>query len=214
MVAASTDKAGVPQRVGEDAIEVLRGAGRECVRIRDFLAITHEGHGAGRFRVADSREQRCAVARSVEPGHDDLPDGLAACDALIVPSVDDPFPQVPLEAMARGRPVVATGRGGSAEYLRDEHNCLLFPADDAESVLAFLDASGQLSEIQVFYRGKTADHYPGPDDLALLWEEQLGTTSPSDDLPGLRRRTYLNGLQTCEVNVSGRSSVVGVAWIT
>ena len=45
-------------------------------------------------------------------GHDDLPDGLAACDALVVPSVEDPYPQVPLEAMAVGLPVVACASGG------------------------------------------------------------------------------------------------------
>ena len=45
-------------------------------------------------------------------GHDDLPKGLAACDALVVPSVDDPYPQVPLEAMAVGLPVVACRSGG------------------------------------------------------------------------------------------------------
>ena len=45
-------------------------------------------------------------------GHDDLPEGLAACDALVVPSVDDPYPQVPLEAMATGLPVVASRSGG------------------------------------------------------------------------------------------------------
>ena len=45
-------------------------------------------------------------------GHDDLPEGLAACDALVVPSVDDPYPQVPLEAMAVGLPVLACRSGG------------------------------------------------------------------------------------------------------
>lgn len=45
-------------------------------------------------------------------GHEDLPEGLAACDALVVPSVDDPYPQVPLEAMAVGLPVVACRSGG------------------------------------------------------------------------------------------------------
>ena len=45
-------------------------------------------------------------------GHSDLPAGLAACDALIVPSVEDPYPQVPLEAMAVGLPVVACRSGG------------------------------------------------------------------------------------------------------
>jgi len=45
-------------------------------------------------------------------GHGDLPEGLGACDALIVPSVDDPFPQVPLEGMAAGLPVLASHSGG------------------------------------------------------------------------------------------------------
>jgi len=45
-------------------------------------------------------------------GHDDLPEGLAACDALVIPSVDDAYPQVPLEAMAVGLPVVACRSGG------------------------------------------------------------------------------------------------------
>ncbi len=45
-------------------------------------------------------------------GHDDLPEGLAASDALVVPSVADPYPQVPLEAMAVGLPVLACRSGG------------------------------------------------------------------------------------------------------
>jgi glycosyltransferase involved in cell wall biosynthesis len=40
--------------------------------------------------------------------------------------------------MGRGRPVVATGRGGSAEYLRDGENCLLFEAGDSESLASAL----------------------------------------------------------------------------
>jgi glycosyltransferase involved in cell wall biosynthesis len=44
---------------------------------------------------------------------------------------EEPWGLVPIEAMARGRPVVATGRGGSSEYLRDCENALLFEAEDA-----------------------------------------------------------------------------------
>ena len=42
----------------------------------------------------------------------------------------EPWGLVPLEAMAAGRPVIATGRGGSCEYLVDGVNALLYPADD------------------------------------------------------------------------------------
>jgi glycosyltransferase involved in cell wall biosynthesis len=45
-------------------------------------------------------------------GHEDLPAGLALCDALVMASVDDGYPQTPLEAMAVGLPVVACRSGG------------------------------------------------------------------------------------------------------
>ena len=38
--------------------------------------------------------------------------------------------------MACGTPVVATGTGGSAEYLRDGENCLLVPPGDADALAA------------------------------------------------------------------------------
>lgn len=44
----------------------------------------------------------------------------AACDAAVAPSIYlDPFPTVCLEAMACGRPVVATSRGGAKEAVID-----------------------------------------------------------------------------------------------
>jgi glycosyltransferase involved in cell wall biosynthesis len=63
----------------------------------------------------------------------------AAADAVVFPVTwDEPWGLVPLEAMAVGRPVVATGTGGSREYLADGENCLLFPADDARTLAARL----------------------------------------------------------------------------
>ena len=45
-------------------------------------------------------------------GHDDLPHALAACDVVVMPSVNDSYPQAPPEAFAVGRPVIATRSGG------------------------------------------------------------------------------------------------------
>jgi glycogen synthase len=67
----------------------------------------------------------------------ELPVIYAAADAVLFPVTwEEPFGLVPLEAMAVGRPVVATGRGGAAEYLRDRENCLLFDTGDASSLAA------------------------------------------------------------------------------
>jgi glycogen synthase len=61
-----------------------------------------------------------------------LPDEYAGADAVLFPVLwSEPWGLVPLEAMATGRPVVATGRGGSGEYLVDGVNALLYPAGEA-----------------------------------------------------------------------------------
>jgi len=69
-----------------------------------------------------------------------LRDVYADHDALVFPvRWEEPWGLVPLEAMACGRPVVATGRGGSAEYLRDGENCLLFAHDAPRAVAAAIE---------------------------------------------------------------------------
>ena len=61
-------------------------------------------------------------------------------DALLFPvRWDEPWGLVPLEAMGSGCPVIATGRGGSAEYLHDGENCLLVPAEDPPALAAAVD---------------------------------------------------------------------------
>lgn len=69
-------------------------------------------------------------------------------DALLFPvRWEEPWGLVPLESMACGCPVVATGRGGSGEYLRDGENCLLVPAGEPAALadaVARLAGSGEL----------------------------------------------------------------------
>jgi glycosyltransferase involved in cell wall biosynthesis len=63
-----------------------------------------------------------------------------SADAVVFPSEwPEPFGLVPLEAMECGTPVVATGVGGSADFLEDGGNCLLFqPGDPADLARALL----------------------------------------------------------------------------
>ena len=67
--------------------------------------------------------------------HEEIAVLYAEHDAVLFPvRWEEPWGLVPLEAMGRGRPVVATGRGGSAEYLRDAENCLLVAPEDPEAL--------------------------------------------------------------------------------
>ncbi len=67
----------------------------------------------------------------------------AAADALLFLSRwEEPFGLVPLEAMTQGTPVVATRRGGSAEFLTDGLNCLEVPIDAPDAVAAAVRALG------------------------------------------------------------------------
>lgn len=69
---------------------------------------------------------------------EELPAIYAAADAVVFPTLwEEPWGLVPLEAMAVGRPVIATGTGGSGEYLRDGENCVVFrPKDDPGALAA------------------------------------------------------------------------------
>jgi glycosyltransferase involved in cell wall biosynthesis len=84
-----------------------------------------------RLGVADRLRFVGAVPRN------ELPALYEAHDAVVFPVIwEEPWGLVPLEAMALGRPVVASGRGGSSEYLRDGENCLLHDAEDPASIAA------------------------------------------------------------------------------
>lgn len=64
-----------------------------------------------------------------------LPAVYRDSDAVVFPvQWPEPWGLVPLEAMALGRPVIATGRGGSGEYLGEAQNSLLFQAGDPEDL--------------------------------------------------------------------------------
>jgi glycosyltransferase involved in cell wall biosynthesis len=67
----------------------------------------------------------------------------ADADVFVFPSLwAEPFGLVPIEAMACDTPVVASGTGGSAEFLRDGANCLIAPP---RQPAAIADAINRLS---------------------------------------------------------------------
>jgi glycosyltransferase involved in cell wall biosynthesis len=62
-----------------------------------------------------------------------------SADAVVFPvRWEEPFGLVPLEAMGVGTPVVTTARGGTAEFVRDGVNAVVFEADDPAALAASL----------------------------------------------------------------------------
>lgn len=72
--------------------------------------------------------------------HHEIPTWMAAADVFCLPSVREGCPNVMLEALASGRPVVATRVGGIPELARDD-NALLVPPSDPGALAEALAAS-------------------------------------------------------------------------
>ena len=113
------------------ATGLARDLGRASRRVGG-RASRHGGRG-GRDRRASTSPAGAATTT--------FPSGLAACDVLVVPSVDDPYPQVPLEAMAVGLPVVACASGGLLSMVNldpDRPTGWFVPNDDLDALTAAL----------------------------------------------------------------------------
>jgi glycosyltransferase involved in cell wall biosynthesis len=76
----------------------------------------------------------------------DIPAVMGALDVVLVPSWEEPFGRVVVEAMALGLPVLATSVGGPAEIIRDGEGILVAPRDPERlaDAIACLASSAEL----------------------------------------------------------------------
>lgn len=106
----------------------------------DDMTLTISGVGDERFAAELRAAAGPNVTFSTVRDREAVAAEYAAHDAVLFPvEWDEPWGLVPLEAMAVGRPVIATGTGGSGEYLRDGENCLLFERGDAAALRAAIE---------------------------------------------------------------------------
>jgi glycogen synthase len=90
-------------------------------------------------------------------------DLLAACSLLALPSQDDSFGIVLLEAWLHGRPVVGARAGGIPEVIADSHSGLLVPFGDptalADAITSLLDHPDRAAQMGAAGRAATLQRW-------------------------------------------------------
>ena len=160
-----------------DPVKGVATAVRALALLPAIATLDIVGRGAEEFQheLSDVVEQLELTdrVRFGEATREQLNARYRDADVVLFPSEwAEPFGIVPLEAMACGTPVVATGTGGSGEYLDDERNCLLFPPRD---VAALANAVRRLADDTALRsvlvdQGRTSAASITVDELALALE--------------------------------------------
>ena len=127
--------------------DVLLEAAAEIQRRGLEFTLLFAGEGSRREEL-EARSGTLGLVRRVEflGQVDELGPLLRAADVVILPSRWEGLPLTLLEAMARGRPVVASAVGGVPEVIEDQRNGLLVPAGDAAVLADTLERVHRLPE--------------------------------------------------------------------
>jgi glycosyltransferase involved in cell wall biosynthesis len=92
-----------------------------------------------RWEVLGRAQELGVAANVVEAGFQANPfPFVAACDVIVLPARRDPFPIALLEAMALGKPVVATAVGGIPEMIADGETGFVVTPNDIDALAARL----------------------------------------------------------------------------
>jgi glycosyltransferase involved in cell wall biosynthesis len=134
--------AGVGRLIPVKGFEYLIGAHAVALSAVPELRLVLVGEGDARSDL-EARVRALGVSDTVvlagSADRAEIPAYLAAADVVAVPSVHhggyvDGLPNVALEAMASGKPLVASRVGGLPELVHDDENGLLVPEKDVAAL--------------------------------------------------------------------------------
>ncbi|MDQ3586764.1 MAG: glycosyltransferase family 4 protein [Actinomycetota bacterium] len=161
-----------PWKGQDDAVRIVASVKRTHPDVRLLLV------GTARFVSRATRYDNQAYVRRLQDLVDahgvrdqvrllgerpDVPAILRAVDLLLVPSWEEPFGRVVVEAMAMGVPVLATSVGGPSEVLRSEIDGVLLPPRHPElwaaEIAGLLDDPQRRSSLGVSARKRALQRF-------------------------------------------------------
>jgi glycosyltransferase involved in cell wall biosynthesis len=148
----------------QKAVHVLMAALDLLQHVRPGVVTWIAGDGPERPRLEGlARGFRLGDRVRFLGARDDVPALLAAADALVLPSRFEGLPNVVLEAMAAGKPVVATAAPGTAEVVVDGETGRLVPVgaslELARALREVLDDPALAARLGEGGRRRVASHY-------------------------------------------------------
>jgi glycosyltransferase involved in cell wall biosynthesis len=137
---------------GQDVfLRAAKQVAERCPNARFVLVgdeiYTTNGHGSDAARLHALARELGLGSRLLFAGYrDDMPQVMASIDVLVHASVQaEPFGRVLIEAMAAGKPVIATRAGGVTEIVADGETGTLVPPGDAEALAEAMVSAIELS---------------------------------------------------------------------
>ena len=98
-----------------------------------FCYVIGTGHMKGRLQsLASELDLGEFMAFEGQKNHEEVPYYMNACDILVLPSLNEGLPVVLCEALACGKPVVATRVAGTPELVNDDVGFLVNPKDEKD----------------------------------------------------------------------------------
>lgn len=158
-------------------VDVLIDAMRACPD--EQLVIVGDGPERQRLEARAAGLDRVVFTGTL--GRSDVERSLANAKMLVLPSRQEGQPNVILEAMARGVPVVATPVGGIPDLIRDGENGVIVAAGDAQATATAIRALSEHPEQGRALADRAREriaHHAWPVVVASL-ERELSTAARS-----------------------------------
>ena len=157
--------------------DILVESMNELVRKRDDVDLYLVGSGVLKEKLRDQVESsnlKNRVKFIDRQAHTEIPYWMSASDVFCLPSRNEGCPNVVVEALASGRPVVASIVGGIPELIRPE-NGILFPSENSKSLAEALNQAlnqkwgAIFCSVRMIQSARLSEHRV--DSVGLTWSK-------------------------------------------